>query len=391
MLHGPRGNGKTALIGWLENEATERLNLRQIKARFVSDPTAVAENLLGSHQDESLEETMHGLIGGGVPGILRGEDTRKLTRRQTVSLSLDDAMKRSANEKPLLMIMDEAHTADPAGMGVFLNAFQDSARIAPMRLLLAGTANVRDVLSAADATFADRMGKLPIGLPTSGAGRAAIAEPFASHGIDSDDEVAERLSAWADHYPYFLQLVGETAWTEAAYFGRLMRVAGEAAIERARVPRDEYHFQRFKELQGASLTAFATDIDRNVQAGKIGFMKTSSKRSPRLHCGKGWNAAVDFVVQKGFLWRAEAEREYQPGIPSLMRYAHSRTGNRPQDRTANAAAKLKLNGYRYLIVDRRGAPNVCFAENVSRPENAVSREVVFTRSRHIFGRASPTV
>ncbi|MCY3873532.1 MAG: hypothetical protein OXF88_04470 [Rhodobacteraceae bacterium] len=98
-------------------------------------------------------------------------------------------------------------------------------------------------------------------------------------------------------------------------------MAGEAAIERARVPRDEYHFQRFKELQGARLTAFATDIDRNVQAGKIGFLKTSSKRSPRQHCGKGWNVAVDFVVQKGFLWRAEAEREYQPGIPSLMRYA----------------------------------------------------------------------
>ncbi len=55
LLHGLRGNGKTALIGWLESEAGDRLNLRQIKARFISDPTAVSENLFASLRDESLK------------------------------------------------------------------------------------------------------------------------------------------------------------------------------------------------------------------------------------------------------------------------------------------------------------------------------------------------
>ena len=64
------------------------------------------------------------MIGGGVPGVLRGEGSRQLTRRQEVLLSTREAMKRAASEKPLLMIMDEAHTAAPAGLGVFLKAFQ---------------------------------------------------------------------------------------------------------------------------------------------------------------------------------------------------------------------------------------------------------------------------
>lgn len=35
LLHGLRGNGKTALIGWPESEAGDSLNLRQNKVRFI--------------------------------------------------------------------------------------------------------------------------------------------------------------------------------------------------------------------------------------------------------------------------------------------------------------------------------------------------------------------
>ena len=320
LLHGPRGNGKTALIGWLESEAGDRLNLRQIMAHSVSDPTAIATDLLDSYLDESREETTHGTVGGGVPGVMRGEGSRQLTRRQTVSLSLNNAMQQAAGEKPLLMIMDEAHTADPAGLRVFLNAFQTSARIAPMRLALAGTPDVQEVLSAADATFADRMDQLPIGLLTPEAGRAAIAEPFAELEIDAIDGVVERLAAWADNYPYFLQLVGKAAWTETANFGRLTSEAGESAIERARVPRNRYYSTRYEELAAPGHLEFGVAVARAVCAGGHRIRKFDVEEIARQHCGKGWNAAVDFVVQKGFLWRAEAEREYQPGIPSLMRY-----------------------------------------------------------------------
>ena len=96
LLHGPRGNGKTALIKWLENEAGGTVTLRRIKARSVSDPDAVVENLLGSHRDESREETIHGKLGGSAVG----EAGRRVTRKQTVSLSLKDAMKQVARKSP---------------------------------------------------------------------------------------------------------------------------------------------------------------------------------------------------------------------------------------------------------------------------------------------------
>ncbi|MCY3853064.1 MAG: ATP-binding protein [Gammaproteobacteria bacterium] len=324
LLHGPRGNGKTAILRWLQLEASDKFNLRQIKAHFVSNPTVVVENLLGSHRDESREETMHGTIGGGVPGVLRSEGTRQLTRRQTVSLSLDSAMKQTARGKPLLMIMDEAHTADPAGMGVFLNAFQDSAGMAPMRLVLAGTSDVRDVLSAADATFADRINQLPIGLLSPAAGRAAITEPFAGHGIDAAGGVVERLAAWADNYPYFLQLVGEAAWMETANFGRLTGEAGEAAIEQARVPRNRYYSTRYEELAASGHLEFGVAIAAAVGAGGHRIKKVDVEEIARQHCGKGWSAAVDFIVRKGFLWRPHLEPDFQAGIPSLMDYTVKR-------------------------------------------------------------------
>lgn len=324
LLHGPRGNGKTALIGWLESEAGERLNLRQIMARSVSDPMAIATDLLGSHRDESREETTHGTFGGGVPGVLKGEGSRQLTRRQTISLSVNTAMKRAAREKPLLIIMDEAHTADPAGMGVFLNAFQNSARMAPMRLVLAGTPDVRDVLSSTGASFVDRMDQLPIGLLTPEAGRAAIAEPFFGHGIEADDRVVDRLAAWADNYPYFLQVVGEAAWTEAANFGRLTNEAGEAAIEQARVPRNRYYSTRYEELAATGHLEFGVAIADAVCAGGHRIRKVEVEEIARQHYDKGWSAAVDFIVCKGFLWRPHLEPEFQAGIPSLMDYTVKR-------------------------------------------------------------------
>ena len=324
LLHGPRGNGKTVLIGWLESEAGDAVNLRQVKARTVSDQTAVVENLLGSYRDESREETTLGTIAAGFSRFIRGEGGRQVTRRQTVSLSLDDAMKQTASEKPLLMVMDEAHTADPAGLGVFLNAFQDSASTAPMRLVLAGTPDVWDVLSASGASFADRMPSLAIGLLSPEAGCEAIAKPFADHGIEVDGGVAERLAAWADNYPYFLQLVGRAAWAEAAKSGRLTGEAGEAAIERARNRCNWYFSRRYEELKTASYLEFGVEVARTVRDGGNRIRKVGVEEIARQHCGEGWNAAVDFIVRKGFLWREGAEREYRPGIPSLMDYTIDR-------------------------------------------------------------------
>ena len=324
LLHGPRGNGKTALLQWLQFEAGDKVNLRRITAKSVTDSMAVVTDLLGSHRDESREETTHGIIGGGVPGVLRGEGSRQLTRRQEVFLSTREAMKQAGSKKPLLMMMDEAHTADPAGLGMFLNAFQDCAAEVPMRLVLAGTPDVQDVLSATDASFVDRIRRLPIGLLTPAAGHEAIAAPLTDHGIDSADGVVAHLAAWADNYPYFLQVVGEAVWTEVfqgeAHAVRLTRAAGEAAIERARVTRAVYYSTRYEELAAAGYLEFGVAVARAVCVGDQRIRKVDVEEIARQYCGEGWSTAVDFTVQKGFLWRAGAEREYQPGIPSLMRY-----------------------------------------------------------------------
>ena len=193
-----------------------------------------------------------------------------------------------------------------------------------MRLVLAGTPDAKDVLSATGASFADRMGSLPIGLLSPEAGRAAIAEPFADHGIEVGDGVVKRLAAAADNYPCYLQLVGEAASTEAANFGRLTGEAGEAAIARARVRRDEYLYTRYEELAAAGHLEFGVAVAGAVCAGENRIHENIVEEIAWQHCGEGWNAAVDFIFRKGFLWRTEGKRDYQHGIPSLMDYTVKR-------------------------------------------------------------------
>ena len=325
LLHGPRGNGKTVMLRWLRIAAGDKFNVRRIKARFVSDPSAVAISLLANHRDGSLEETIPAARGDVIPDGIQREGNGQLTRRQIVSRSLDMAMRQAAKKKPLLMIMDEAHTADPTELGTFVNSFQDSAEAEAMRLVLAGTPDVRNALSAADATFADRMRKLPFGHLAPEAGQAAIAQPFADNGIEVDGGVCERLARWAENYPYFLQLIGEAAWEEAANFGRLTEEAGEAAIKRARVSRDEYFSIRYEELAAEGLVEFGAAVAAAVcSAGGQRIKNVDVEKIARDLCGSEWKAAIDFIVRKGFLWRPHLELSFQAGIPSLMNYTIKR-------------------------------------------------------------------
>ena len=213
--------------------------------------------------------------------------------------------------------MEEAHTADPAGLGVFLNAFQDSARMAPMRLVLACTPDVRDVLSASGATFADRMDQLPIGLLPPEAGRAAIAEPFAGRDIDAVDGVVECLAAWADNYPYFLQVVGSAAWTEAATFDRLTSETGEAAIDRVRVLRNRYYATRYKELAASGQLEFAVAVARAgreepVYRGLFSNRRKSLRRLIRKLSPDG--AAISFAMKRVRADMACFARSWRPDM-----------------------------------------------------------------------------
>ena len=53
-------------------------------------------------------------------------------------------------------------------------------------------------------------------------------------------------------------------------------------------------------------------------------MEVTTETLARQHCGEGWKAVVDFIIQKGFLWRVGAGWKYRPGIPSLMDYTIDR-------------------------------------------------------------------
>ena len=115
-------------------------------------------------------------------------------------------------------------------------------------------------------------------------------------------------------------MVGEAAWTETcqnvANCGRLTRAAGEAAIERARITRDEYYSRRYEELAVAGYLEFGVAVARAVCASGHRIRKVDVDEIARRHCGEGWKAAVDFTVQKGFSGGREPNGSVSPAFPA---------------------------------------------------------------------------
>ena len=79
---------------------------------------------------------------------------------------------------------------------------------APFLLVLAGTPGLPERLGTMNASFWSRLGegRLGIGLLSDAAGRAALVEPLAAHGVSIDADALATVVEESQRYPYFIQL-----------------------------------------------------------------------------------------------------------------------------------------------------------------------------------------
>ena len=321
VLHGPRGNGKTALLVWLQREAAAYpgVDVLRLTPADLPDETRLVERLLPTSWLQRLapsEISFQGITwrpGQGHPPP-----------------PLDEALDARASKKPLVLLLDEAHTlAEQVGC-TLLNSSQQVGRELPFLLVLAGTPNLRSHLNTMNASFWSRADRRPVGRLDAEATAAAIREPLQNEDIAIDEDALAHVVRESHGYPYFVQLWGDALWRQAAeavepnarrLITRSAADAVQAAFDREK---NDYYLDRYEELEKRHLlpiaraVADAFDAQSLLDDTAFGAAVVEGIGSPDN--ADEVTAAKDAMRDLGYVWRPEATPMWEPGIPSLMDY-----------------------------------------------------------------------
>ena len=322
ILSGPRGNGKTALLRWFHREIDAqdaRCDVVWLTPSEIADLDQLATSLVPPSRFTALRpDTLSFSVGIGRLGWELGGQGRSLR------LLLAARCKR----RPLVLLLDEAHTLPLDAGQALLNAAQTVSAEAPFLLVMAGTPGLQMHLNDMSATFWSRGDKMGIGRLEPEAAAQALTRPMAAAApaITFDDDALAQVVEESQHYPYFLQLWGSALWTAAQAAGatRINAVVVAHAASDFATQRSAYYEDRREELERRELLPLAASVAR-------AFSTQTTLRSHELNAVIAESSGVDEfreVLQRrdqlatvGFVWKPPAaEDAWQPGIPSLMSY-----------------------------------------------------------------------
>ena len=319
VFYGPRGNGKTALLVWMQKEATSysALDLIRLTPAAIRTETRLVERLLPASWWQRLAPERISVYG---ITWRPGEDPPP---------PLDEALALRAGRRPLVLVLDEAHTLDEEVGSALLNASQQVGRELPFLLVLAGTPDLQSRLGRMNATFWNRAERYPVGRLAPQAAAAALRRPLERERIDIDEDAVAYMARDSQGYPYFVQLWGEAAWRQACMGRpearrRLTRAdvhAARAAVDRQK---NGYYLERYDELMERGLLPVARAVADAFEGRSLlndAQLNAALQRGLGGACGQDRVAAARTALRHlGYVWRPETEPMWEAGIPSIMDY-----------------------------------------------------------------------
>lgn len=339
ILYGPRGNGKTVLLKWLEQEVIGRNENRapgdaEIGTLWLT-PTAIptVSDVARQLAARGPMDPLH-VEKVAVPGLV---DLRLGAGNSPGDLV--EALTRRLGEGPLVLLLDEAHRLRREAGEALLNASQQVGSRAPFLLVLAGTPDLRWKLRGMIFSFWPRSHSLPIGRLSRAASREAVRIPLRRDGIGISHGAQDAIVDESRRYPFFLQLWGGFLWRAAHARRGAERTVRRADVSNARSEfRRTAHLQyldRYEELAELRLLEAARAVAVAFGAGPPARQRavaTLSDRSLEMAVQRGLRtdepdrirAATRTLFHLGYIWRSAGEPEWEPGIPSLMDYIRER-------------------------------------------------------------------
>ena len=346
-LIGPRGNGKTVLLKWVQTQIDRRYdNIEWVDPKvdqFNSHHDLVEafanQGLFSSLQRDGFTATVN-LFGS----------ERAFSRQGAAKKLLKPVLEKKCSRNGLAILIDEAHTLDlhPNIARAFFNEVQALSK-QPLLLILAGTPNISARLNKIEATFWDRLDKVGIGLLEAEAAQKALRIPLERMGYGIKADTLEKATNEAQRYPYFLQLVGRelhrAAESDPGKLGRGNEIGGpilKEALMKFHLARNNYYSTRYKELR-------IRGILRSAEAVARLFVSRKGNSIPTADIEAAVDQSIDKKIRKwakskseidpaawveeelrsvGFFWSRIGQEEFcEPGIPSLMDYTLNRVAS----------------------------------------------------------------
>ncbi len=320
ILYGPRGTGKTALLGEFRERAKKQ-KVRAIKlstGEMLGSPATLADMMAPSTW--FAMPVLKGLMAGA--GGVSGGVELGAAKARSVGIVMRKLLRR-----PLLLTVDEAHTMLPAFAKILLQVSQDciNERL-PLLLVLAGTPAIGASLSRADASFVERARWLKVGrLETRDAVRKALSVPAEESGMSFDEATLEFLVVESQGYPFFIQLLGEHSWNAAVARDPgaecITLEDAQLGVSTARQERDALYGRRLQEIMDRDLESEALAVSKAFVAPDAGdaLSRTTlgAVLKPALTGDRTVKAAINELFAVGLIWQTDNPSLWEPGIPSL--------------------------------------------------------------------------
>ena len=328
---GPRGNGKTVLLVRFTN-ACNQAGVATVNV----DPSGVStqQELCGALLPIGRLGRLLPWLIAAIAAVFRATFKVPHIKEQ----AFIDRLAARCRRKPMVVLVDEAHTLCYEVGQYLLNVSQRTRAKAPFLLVLAGTPGLPAHLRAMDATFSDRNRRLGIGLLSEAEAKKALQKPLSDSNSDPDRRISistQALDSVVKHsqrFPYFIQIWGEELW-EKCLVTKVTRLTTEDVADvqdNVEGRMTEYYDGHYRELESTKLLSAARAVASEFQ-GDLDVTATD-QAIDRALATLGTNEAKRLETREklsdlGYIWCPPGQKPpvvWSPGIPSLMQHVLKR-------------------------------------------------------------------
>ncbi len=334
VIYGPRGIGKTCLIGVVEETLRSMHETQPTRARNRIRVAALTAGDLQSEADIEIE--LISLFGQSFWRKFIPEKAEinllplnVLYERKTTPFSqVREEFAKRSKRTPVVMTVDEAHTLNP---DVFRALSNHSAMIrkagGALTVIFSGKPHLLYMASDSGTSFGDRFEKLDIGLLDNDATIDVVRIPFSKHGIDIDEDVLKSIANDTQGYPHFTQVWGERLWERCHRTGR-SRISGsdyKDTFDEVREERKLLYASRYRLWKGReeSLLQHINERLRKLDAlpGETG-VKSIIKEELARHDRdtNTFDEVFDKMIESDYVWQPQGQDTMSFSLPSFVSY-----------------------------------------------------------------------